>query len=145
MIINTDHKKKIYLACPYSHPDAAVRAERVAMANEAAGSMMESGLIVFSPLSHSHPIAETMPKIDNCDHGFWLEQDLTFLVLWADEMWVMCVNGWENSKGIKTEIDAAKIIGMPVRYFRFDRETKRMCPVEYHCLSAERETAHHPV
>jgi len=47
----------IYLACPYSHPDSNVREYRFKMANRAAAKLMRDGHIVYSPISHTHPIA----------------------------------------------------------------------------------------
>ncbi len=48
----------IYLASPYSHPDAVVREYRFRAACQAAASVMRSGQHVFSPIAHSHAIAE---------------------------------------------------------------------------------------
>lgn len=53
-------KKKIYLCHPYSHPDPAVRRQRFESANDLAGRLMRSGFVVFSPLSHSVPIADQL-------------------------------------------------------------------------------------
>ncbi len=47
----------IYLASPYSHPDARVRQRRFEEACQAAAAITRAGLSVFSPISHSHPIA----------------------------------------------------------------------------------------
>ena len=47
----------IYLACPYTHPDADIRAFRFEKANQAAAKLMWEGKFVYSPISHTHPIA----------------------------------------------------------------------------------------
>ena len=47
----------IYLAVPYSHADPAVRVARFDAVNKVAAKMMRDGLHVFSPISHTHPIA----------------------------------------------------------------------------------------
>jgi hypothetical protein len=127
-------KKKIYLACPYSHKDKTVREQRVALANRIAGDLMERGHLVFSPLSHSHPISETMDNIDACDFGFWLEQDLTFLVDWADEIWVLALKGWDKSRGVETEVNTARLIGKKTMILFFDDEFS-ICTAE---IRAER-------
>jgi hypothetical protein len=111
-------KKKIYLACPYSHKDPKVRDERVKTVNMVAGDLMLKGHLVFSPLSHSDCIADHISNaVDPCDHGFWLEQCITFLVDWADELWVFQLDGWKESWGISVEVDTAKTMGIPVKYF----------------------------
>ena len=98
--------KKIYLACPYSHPDLHVRLWRVNQVNRKAAELMMHGNLVFSPLSHSHPISNYC-TVDPCDHDFWLRQDLWILDI-CDEMHILCLPGWDESKGIKTEIEHAQ-------------------------------------
>ena len=46
----------IYLACPYTHPSAEVRLQRFELATRAAAKLISEGLIVFSPITMSHPI-----------------------------------------------------------------------------------------
>jgi len=106
--------KKIYLASPYSHPDKAVCNDRFRAACKAAAKLMQDGYNVFSPIAHSRPIAQYIGN--HLDHGFWLEQDLSFLNSWADEMWVLMVDGWQESEGIAAEIMHAEKIGLPVKY-----------------------------
>jgi len=104
--------KSIYLACPYWHEDPEVREERYVKVNKQAGLYMKEGLIVFSPISHSHPISLTM---DNQDHSFWLEQDYYWLDK-CDELWVFTLPGWEVSFGVSKEIKRAKSTGKTVRF-----------------------------
>jgi len=97
---------RIYLACPYSHPEQAVIEQRVETCNMVAARLMEQGFIVFSPVSHSHPIS-IHAKVDPCNHDFWLNQDLPFLEF-CDELCILMLDGWEQSKGIKLEIERAQ-------------------------------------
>lgn len=99
---------KIYLAAPYSAPTVEEREERFITANKAAAWLMQRGHIVFSPISHSHPIAHHIGN--HLSHDFWLEQDFAFLV-WADQLMVMKEPGWDKSKGIKLEIEEWKKLG----------------------------------
>lgn len=107
--------KKIYLACPYTSSDPKEIEYRVQFSNFAAAHLMRNGYCVFNPIGHSHPIAKIMPDIDNCDHDFWLKQDLPFLTDWADEMWILCLYGWHNSRGIKREIMTAARHGLLIK------------------------------
>lgn len=104
--------KKVYLACPYNHPDPAVRAARVEAADRMAARLMDAGYCVFSPLSHSHPISRHC-KVDPTDHDFWLRQDLPF-VAWCDALVILPMPGWAASKGIRTETAEAKRLGKPI-------------------------------
>ncbi len=105
--------KKIYLAAPYSHKDPAVRSARVFLVDKKAAELMMAGNLVFSPLSHSHPISKHC-DVDPCDNDFWLRQDL-WILAFCDEMQILCLDGWQESKGIKTEIDFAEKLGIAVR------------------------------
>ena len=61
----------IYLASPYSHPDATVREARFQAACRATASLIRAGHEVFSPIAHSHPLAAFgLPT----DWSFWESQ-----------------------------------------------------------------------
>ena len=104
---------KIYLATPYSHPDKTVRIARYKAVNKKAAELMEAGYIVFSPISHSHSIAEYLHPELRCSWPFWKTQDIPLLD-WADELWVMEVDGWDKSTGVLAEIKHAKKSGKPI-------------------------------
>ena len=108
----------IYLACPYAHPDTAVRDWRYNTACRTAAQLIKQGYAVFSPLSHSLPIAKSgdLPDIDT---GFWLKQDLLFLRL-CGKVFVLTLPGWEESTGVRAEIAEAKKRNIPVMFI--DRE-----------------------
>ena len=105
--------RKIYLATPYSHPDPPVRLFRFDAVNKVAAQLMSDGFLVFSPISHTHPIAEAgdLPK----GWEFWKEYDKTFIE-WADEVYVLKAQGWETSTGVQAEIKIAEEMGKPVVY-----------------------------
>lgn len=95
---------KIYLACPYTHPDMSIKIQRFEAANKKAGELMDRGYIVFSPISMTHPIAIAH---DLPGHwGFWEKQDTPFIE-WCDEFHIYCLPGWEKSEGIKAEYELA--------------------------------------
>lgn len=50
-------KPLIYIAVPYSHKEESVRLARFESVNRAACFLMNKGYHVFSPISHTHPIA----------------------------------------------------------------------------------------
>ena len=107
--------KKIYLATPYSHPDESVRLARFEAVNKKAGELMLKGYLGFSPISHSRPVAQTMDEKMVLDHEFWMKQDMPFLE-WADELWIMEVDGWPMSHGVMREIYEARVLSKPVKW-----------------------------
>ena len=101
----------IYLAVPYSHPSPQVRHERFEAINRYAAYLMQQGLAVFSPISHSHPIEEHFKETKTWD--FWQIQDLPILRI-CTSLHVLCIPGWENSVGVAGEIKAADELSIPV-------------------------------
>jgi nucleoside 2-deoxyribosyltransferase len=90
----------IYLASPYSHPDPAVQEQRFLAVCEAAAKLMVRGYVIFSPVAHSHPIAQFgLPK----DWNYWAEFDRDFLSH-CDSMIVLMLPGWRESVGVRAEI-----------------------------------------
>ncbi len=106
--------KKIYLATP--HTGTAVEQQRrFEVVNKVAAKLMNDGLLVFSPISHTHPIALAgdLPK----GWDFWKEYDLTFIE-WCDELWVLEQDGWQESAGVTAERKLAAKLGKPIRYIQ---------------------------
>ena len=107
---------RIYLAVPYSGRES----HAFKTASEFSGVLFSEGYHVFSPVSHSHPIAVMGPEgLSEKDADFWLDFDLPLLHGWADELWVLMNEGWQRSYGVAKEIELAYRLGMPVRYTRY--------------------------
>jgi hypothetical protein len=104
----------IYLASPYSHKDPAVREMRFVAACKQAAEMLRCDIPVYSPIVHSHPIA-IYGGIDPMDGEFWARADRPYLEL-CDEVWVLTLPGWEESKGVHIEIERAEELGMKILY-----------------------------
>jgi Domain of unknown function (DUF1937) len=102
-----------YLACPYSHPDRAVRVARFEAANRAAAKLMAAGELVFSPISQCHPIAEAGGLLG--DWSFWERYDRAMLD-GCKRVVVLMLDGWRESTGIQAEIGLAWRMGLPVEY-----------------------------
>ena len=104
-------KRLIYLASPYSHKGDAIRRLRYELVCEAAAKIMAAGIMVYSPIAHTHSIAESgeLPQ----GYDFWKELDER-LIKACDELWVLMLVGWDKSVGTAQEIDFAWRRGMPV-------------------------------
>ncbi len=101
----------IYLATPYSSPNPYVRLKRFMHVNRFAAELMREGKHVFSPISHTHPIAEqcALPT----DWEFWRKYDEVMLSR-CQSLVVLKVEGWETSKGVRAEMKIAKRMGLPI-------------------------------
>lgn len=103
----------IYLASPYSHPELAVRRKRFEDACDAAGRLIREGRIVFSPIAHTHPIAER--NVLPLGWDFWHGFDRAFIER-ADALYVLMLDGWDQSKGVAGEIEIARECGKPTHF-----------------------------
>jgi hypothetical protein len=105
--------RPVYLSTPYSHADAAVREHRFHEVNRVAGEMMRQGVAVFSPISHTHPIAMDVDLPKGWD--FWRDQDMAMLCC-CRELIVLMQPGWQDSVGVREEITMASQLGIPVKF-----------------------------
>lgn len=102
----------IYLASPYSHPDAAVREQRFHSVCRMAATLMQQGDVVFAPIVHGHPlVGHGLPT----DWPFWERFDREHLRR-CDELVVLMLDGWRESVGVAAEIRIAAELGKPVRH-----------------------------
>lgn len=112
VIVTGIGEKVIYLASPYSHPDPLVREQRFKAVCEYAANLMKDGEMVYSPIAHSHPIAQFgLPK----EWEFWEQYD-RFFISKCDELFVLMIDGWDKSKGVDAEIEIANELCVPVTY-----------------------------
>ncbi len=103
----------IYLASPYTSIYLKEMEYRFQVTEKHACDMIKAGEAVFSPIVHWHTAAKVynLPK----DFTFWRDYSLCMLSK-ADEMVVLMIDGWDNSVGVKAEVDYAKVKNIPVRY-----------------------------
>lgn len=103
----------IYLASPYTHEQPTVMERRFRQAAAATFALISRGQIIYSPILHFHPLSDLyeMPK----EFNFWQEVNLGMLVK-ADELCVLTIEGWRESRGVQAEIAFAKERIIPVNY-----------------------------
>lgn len=103
----------IYLATPYSHPDPQVREEQFRVVNRVAADLMKQGLHIFSPISHTHPIAlaNDLPK----GWEYWEQYDRVVLKV-SEKLIVLRQSGWQDSVGVSAEIEIANDLNLCVEF-----------------------------
>jgi len=108
----------IYLASPYTHDNDRVVEARVKLATKVAGELLKRGHVVFSPITHFHPIAKVcgLPT----DWAFWKNIDEVYIKL-SDYLYVLMQDGWEESVGVQAEIEIARELGKTIRYINKER------------------------
>lgn len=103
-------KPLIYLASPYSDPDPGVRQKRYEEATRHASILMtEMDIYVFSPITHSH----NLEQLEKRDWQFWMKFSCNLLAK-CDELFILKIPGWNESKGVFMERHIAKMLKMPI-------------------------------
>jgi len=112
-----ENRPLVYLACPYSHESLSVMELRFHAVNRVAAKLMGQGLLMFSPISHTHPIAVAgnLPK----GFDFWEKYDRAVLSC-CGRVIVLMVPGWETSTGVQAEIRISQAMGIPIEYMTQD-------------------------
>jgi len=105
--------KLIYIASPYSHEDDSMMDYRAELVTFFAASLVEKGDVVFSPITFGHELSKKgdLPT----DFEFWNNFCITFLSK-CDKMIVLKIEGWEQSIGIKAEINYCRSNNIPIEY-----------------------------
>lgn len=107
--------KLIYLASPYSHEDYKVRKARWIAVCKITAKFIAQGHAVFSPIAHSHPVAEFSEGLVTTPFHFWEDYD-RLVISRCDAVWVATLSGWDTSVGVAAEIAYARKIGKPVSF-----------------------------
>jgi hypothetical protein len=115
------NKELVYLAIPYTwNPDESFR-----IANEISAELMEDGEVVFSPISHSHVIADYMRDDLRTDYEFWMSIDLPIL-LKCSRMIIVVLGGEgeiliDKSRGCQRELEVAEENGITVEKYYYKK------------------------
>lgn len=95
----------VYIASPYSHEDATIRADRYRAA--AAFTIFVADkvkLTPFSPIVHWHSIHLLYQLPFDFEYFKKMNDDM---VLAAHNMYILALDGWRESKGVAHEIQLA--------------------------------------
>lgn len=113
--------KLIYLASPFTSDQKNVEDVRIVANYLVMELFMDSKHLVYSPLAHGYHYSEIC-KIEKT-WEYWRDHCLGMLAK-SDFMCVLALEGWEDSVGLKTEIEFAKECEIPVEFLHLDRELK---------------------
>ena len=100
-----------YLGTPYTRYAAGIEAAFQDAAALAARLLL-SGIHVYSPIAHTHPLA-MYGLLDPLDHSIWLPFD-ELMMRRCDTLIVAHMEGWQESKGIAHEVDYFWRAGKPI-------------------------------
>jgi len=103
----------VYLAIAYSHKNPRIREIRYEIANIISAYLMNLGVVIFSPITHSHPLAAyNLPT----GWDYWKSQDLSYLTV-CESIIAVTLDGWKESIGLQDEVNIMKDMGKKVSFF----------------------------
>jgi Domain of unknown function (DUF1937) len=112
----------IYLASPFtskqSNPMDARHEERVRAieaARYAAKLWAYLEIPVYSPIAHGFALEPFMTIEHKQDHDRWMIHCYQMLER-CKEMYVLCIDGWRESKGVQLEIARALELGLTIMF-----------------------------
>lgn len=100
-----------YMASPYNDLDEKIRHERYKLALAAVAHFSKAGFTVYSPIVHYHNAATQFEMPTDVD--FWWVIDSTMIIK-SSALWVLCIDGWDKSKGVAREIEYARELKLPI-------------------------------
>ena len=106
--------KAIFISSPYSSSEQKIVDERFRKVCLTCADLLRKGYIVFSPIAHGHSIVQVDKNIPT-DWDFWNSYCRWFITN-CDELWVLTLDGWQDSTGVKAEIEIATKLGKEVKY-----------------------------
>lgn len=103
----------IYIASPYSSNDWRIMYERYLHVRDYTAECIKRKEVVFSPIVNTHHIA--VEGNISPEFSFWKEYNFHILAL-CEELRVLTLDGWKDSKGVAGEVEFADEKGVPVTY-----------------------------
>lgn len=103
-----------YIAAPYSHPDAAIKAQRLVDFARFDAEMMNQGIFTVSPMTKAFELQHaTFP--DNWE--YWRDYSYALMDRCSNVI-VLLLDGWDKSVGVQAEIEYANELEIPIKYMR---------------------------
>jgi len=126
--MTTQFKKGIwYLAHPYTCKDKygehipGGEEANYNLSNIRAAKLIEQGYLIYSPISHSHPIHTAWPAFvsNNVIHNMWYEFDKQYIEQ-IPFVGIILAPGWEDSEGCKKEKALFERLGREIKFYEKD-------------------------
>lgn len=122
-----ERRELIYIAAPYTakqpngEEDRVIVNERVRIISLCIEQLILKGVFVVSPmLMHLvRSYANNLPG----DWAYWGDYSKTVLSK-CDAIFVLTLDGWDRSTGVREEIDFSASLGLPISYISPDRLLK---------------------
>ena len=119
--ISSSAKDFQYLASPYSlnnTADSSAMRESYEQVTRCTFKLLKTGLNVYSPITYHHAVQKVCGVMRQPTR-FWLELDFGILKH-AKGMFVLMLDGWQNSIGVTREIEFCRHNNIPISFIHPD-------------------------
>jgi nucleoside 2-deoxyribosyltransferase len=106
--------KTIYMASPYTHSDKTVMETRYQLALDGCSKLIGMGFCPISPIAQSHPVANKHDM--GLSFDTWENIDYAMIDM-CDELWILDIDGVDESSGVRKELIYALSKRKPIRTF----------------------------
>lgn len=113
----------IFIASPYGHDDRDVIRKRIAINAKYCGYLLKKGSIPVSPVMFGSKVLEfvNLPS----EFTFWDKLSFAYLKT-CNELHVLHLDGWLQSRGVKEEIVFAKENNIPIKHIGLIQHTDEL-------------------
>ena len=105
----------IYLASPYSHEHPGIMAARFESTRQFVAYCLKKDLPVFSPIVYAHQFVADGLGTSAADWHFFNRH----MMLACSSLWVLKLEGWQTSIGIRHEVAFFEARNIPAEYKDF--------------------------
>lgn len=105
----------LFVCVPYTDANPEVIRERVQIAAKYCAQRIKEGYVAFSPVLYRHalPLISGVPT--NIGSKAW-DDFCEIMLCKADEVVVLCLNGWDKSNGISNELEKSRALSKLITY-----------------------------
>lgn len=126
-----------YLAGPFSNPDQKIMDERKVLHAKLAVLLKNRGESIYAPIPETTCLTE-LGGLSGTSWKDWREHDLNLLQR-CDELYVMLIQGWRESLGVRGEVKFAIQNNIPIRFINMEGELFRLNVFEMFLIESEEE------
>jgi len=103
----------IFIISPYTDDDFDVRNRRAMEADTYVSELTQQGKVCYSAISAMHHLLYIGELPGTWD--YW-RMHCEVMIMHAYEVHVLCLDGWEQSEGVKAEMEIANVLGKKIKY-----------------------------
>lgn len=107
----------IYIASPYSSQSGTLMQLRFEQVECFTANLLNAGIFAFSPIVYGHEIAKSYTLPTSAE---WWKEFNRHMLLASRGMYILMLDGWRESVGVRMEREWALEAKLPISFYRQD-------------------------